>query len=189
LPGVVASIMAMAERRPRRPTFRLDPQVLESRHSKGDLAEIAFLAKAISMGFTVCKPFSGNARFDFILTGGQTGKRAKKNTAGGGCTTRPEDDNPSRVWKVQVKSSWEPLRGRRYQIRVGSGVNGKPRRYGADEVDFIVAYVVREDVWYVIPIREINTAHCIGVFPHQPRSRGKFEKYREAWRLLKDSEK
>jgi len=151
----------MAEEPGRRPTLRLDAKAFRSRHRKGDLAEIAFLAKVISLGFTVCRPFSGNARFDFVVEAG------------------------GRLSKVQVKSCWERLRQRKYQIRVGCGVNGRPRQYRPGEIDFIAAYVVREDMWYVIPVRAVRTPHCIGVFPHEAHSRGRFEKYREAWRLLR----
>ena len=47
---------------------------------KGELSELAFAYKAVSMGFGVSKPYGDSERFDFIVTSGR------------------------RVWRVQVKS-------------------------------------------------------------------------------------
>jgi hypothetical protein len=46
----------------------------------GDLGEVAFLHKAITLGFMVAQPYGTNHPFDFIVQGGQN------------------------LWRIQVKS-------------------------------------------------------------------------------------
>ncbi len=114
-----------------------------------------FLAKAMGLGFTVCRPFGENHRFDFLVLGPRR-----------------------RGWRVQVKSSWVKSNGV-YRFRTsGAG----RRRYRRWEVDFIVAYVVPEDAWYVIPRRIVRGD--VGYVIPQAR-RGRWERYREAWGLLR----
>ncbi len=128
---------------------------LASLRARGEWAEAAFLSKALSLGFTVLRPFCGGHRFDFaILSAG-------------------------RVHRIQVKSTWGPHSARAYVF--GTATHG--HLYRACEVDFLAGYVVPEEVWYIIPIGKISHS-AVHVFPHNPSSRGKFERYREAWHLL-----
>jgi hypothetical protein len=39
---------------------------------RGDLGEVAFVHKAMSLRFVVAKPYGHNHRYDFILEGGKT---------------------------------------------------------------------------------------------------------------------
>ena len=48
---------------------------------KGEAAELAFMLKAVSLGFGVAKPWGDSERYDFIL------------------------DSGTQLWRVQVKSS------------------------------------------------------------------------------------
>ncbi|HEV8524855.1 MAG TPA: group I intron-associated PD-(D/E)XK endonuclease [Terriglobales bacterium] len=144
----------MSSKTTRQPQFR--PK-LRNRKSKGEWAEIVFVAKAMALGLTVCKPYGENHRFDFLV-------HAPRN----------------QVARVQVKSSWTCNTKNGYQFKT----SGCGRRYRAGEVDFIVAYVVPEDAWYVIPVREVRKRYQGTVFPHITGSRSKFEKFREAWHLL-----
>jgi hypothetical protein len=57
---------------------------------------------------------------------------------------------------------------------------GVTRAYTADEVDFIVAYIVPENLWYVIPISFAALRNRIYISPNSPLHSGN-EKYREAW--------
>jgi hypothetical protein len=79
---------------------------------RGEIAEIAFLLKAISLGFGVAKPWGDSDRFDFILT----------------CRHL--------LWRVQVKSAWC---GPPYRIK-GSGVSNIP--YTVNEIDFVAGYII-----------------------------------------------
>ena len=88
----------------------------------GEAAEAAFLAKATSLGFGVAKTWGDSERYDFILDSGQ------------------------RRWRVQVKSS------RYFEVPATSWLKGVTRHIPPSEIDFIVAYIVPENLWYVIPI-------------------------------------
>ena len=115
------------------------------------------MKKATSLGLVVIKPLGDSMPYDIVV------------------------DNGSCLWRVQVKSS---------RFRVGGGFDVTTRRsagrklYRASELDFVAAYIIPEDVWYIIPIREVVRRHAIRVYPHKGNSRGRYHKYREAWRLL-----
>jgi hypothetical protein len=50
-----------------------DNVVARGRHNKrkGELAELAFMCKAASMGFGIFKPYGDSEHFDFILSSGR----------------------------------------------------------------------------------------------------------------------
>ena len=54
--------------------------------------------------------------------------------------------------------------------------------YTPDQIDFIAAYVIPTDTWYILPIEATRAQADILLTPQNPRS--KHEKYREAWHLL-----
>ena len=61
---------------------RLCPRLRRAK-AKGEYAELLFMAKMLTLGFTVCRPYGDNEPFDFIVF------------APG-----------ARVSRIQVKSSW-----------------------------------------------------------------------------------
>jgi hypothetical protein len=121
---------------------------------RGEVAEAAFLSKAASLGFDVAKPWGDSAQFDFILHTG------------------------SRCWRVQVKSAFQ-RDGGRYSVRA----SGHHIAYTKDNIDFLVAYIVPTDVWYVLPVEVIAGRSGIW-FSLKPISKSRFERYREAWCLM-----
>jgi hypothetical protein len=59
----------------------------------------------------------------------------------------------------------------------------RERGYVAGDFDFFAAYVIPEDVWYILPSRLITVLR--GNIWLSPRKRGhKYEPYLEAWHLL-----
>ena len=93
---------------------------------RGEIGEAAFLAKASSMGWGVAKPWGDSDRYDLIV------------------------DVCGRLLKVQVKSA------HRVCAQPGGGyhIRAHPHQrvsYRDDEIDFLVAYIVPEDIWYVFP--------------------------------------
>jgi len=60
-------------------------------------------------------------------------------------------------------------------------------------VDFFAAYIVPEDVWYIIPAAVVlKTKSCdLMLCPVKPlrRNRYWYERYREAWKLLRSAKK
>ncbi len=97
---------------------------LTTRKRHGEAAEAAFLAKASGLGFGVAKPWGDSERYDFIL------------------------DSGLGFWRVQVKST-ERCAESRYRVKAA----GWKATYARDEIDFLVAWVIPEDLWYVVPIQ------------------------------------
>jgi hypothetical protein len=132
---------------------------------QGELAELAFAHKAASLGFGVAKPYGESERFDFIVRSGR------------------------HLWRVQVKST-RSARHRGY----GISAQGCRRRtldvYTKNEIDLLVAYVIPDDAWYVIPIEVTNGCQSLRLYPNgSKRGRCKYEKYREAWWQMKSNRK
>jgi PD-(D/E)XK endonuclease len=138
------------------------PPRARNRKRQGELAELAFMCKAAGLGFTVAKPYGDSDRFDFIVSWGR------------------------HVCRVQVKSTRTAHR-RVYEVSA-HGCWGGRDIYTKDEIDFIVAYVVPEDAWYVIPIEATRGRKRLCLHPSVPRRQCyKYENYREAWGLMKPS--
>ncbi len=125
-----------------------------TRKQRGEMAEAAFLAKAVSLGFCVSKPFGESSRYDLIV------------------------DNGRRLLRVQVKSAFRRTRGNSYKVQA-RGNSGCP--YNAAEIDFLVAWAVPVDAWYVFPVEEFQKYSQMELFPTSRWGKSKFEKFREAW--------
>jgi hypothetical protein len=124
---------------------------------KGELAELAFLHKAASLGFGVARPHGDSERYDFILDSGE------------------------RFWRVQVKSIFGLVEGI-YRTRC---THGDKVPYTAKEIDFLVVYIASEKVWYVIPVNCAPASAVLAFYPSgRERGRGRFEAFREAWHLM-----
>ncbi len=88
--------------------------------------------------------------------------------------------------RVQVKStSYRLANG--YLCGFRPNQKGKP--YTTRKVDFFAAYIVPEEVWYVIPAAVVLKTKGLSLMlcPVQPLKRNcyKYESYREAWKLLR----
>ena len=94
---------------------------------RGELAEIRFLLEAASRGFIVAKPWGDSLPFDFLVGRG------------------------GRYLRVQVKSTSRRLGVSRYNVHCDRPAGKRP--YTARQIDLLVAYVVPEDRWFVIPVR------------------------------------
>jgi hypothetical protein len=127
---------------------------------RGEIAELAFMRKAATLGFAVAKPWGDSDRYDVILRSGKI------------------------FWRVQIKSAWF-VSGRRthYHIRTTGGGNSC---YSAAEIDFLVAYIFSEDAWYVFPVAMIASRKAFCVSPRSKRSW--FAEYRDAWDLMRPPE-
>jgi hypothetical protein len=140
------------------------PRHGHTRKRLGELAELAFMHKAASQGFGVAKPYGDSDRFDFIVSWDR------------------------HLWRVQVKSTRTAHRGV-YEIGA-HGCWGGFDVYTKDEIDLIAAYVVPEDTWYLIPIEATRGRKRLCLHPNVPRKECyKYEKYREAWWLMKSNRK
>ena len=84
------------------------------------------------------------------------------------------------MWRVQVKST-RYMGERRFSITA----RGCTDAYTEDEIDFLAVYIVPLDIWYVIPVKAFTPRKCLRFYPEDEGSLGRYEKYREAWWLMK----
>ena len=134
------------------------PKIIEDKKVRGEWAESLFLSRASEHGLPVSKPWGDSTSYDCVV------------------------GRPGRFVAVQVKCTMaETKSGTGYICSACS--SGKP--YAAGAFDFLAAYVVPEDVWYIIPAQCMQGMKSLSLFTQG----GKYEKYREAWRLLRDASK
>ena len=127
---------------------------------KGEAAELAFMLKAVSLGFGVAKPWGDSERYDFIL------------------------DTGTRLSRVQVKSTSSMRRGA-YCVSAHCNTKGNLIAYRIGEIDFLVAQIVPEDCWYVTPLEAILPHMSLPIYPEKDPRKGRYRKYHEAWELIR----
>ena len=96
-------------------------------------------------------------------------------------------------WRLTVacrvcKSSRQtPAPGAATRSAARRTTTGKRIPYTAEQIDFVVAYVGQEDAWYVIPLHAFAPRRHLQLYPSGGSGRGntKYEKFREAWHLMK----
>jgi hypothetical protein len=126
---------------------------------RGELAELAFIHKATSLGFAVARTYGDSQHYDFIV------------------------HSDPHFWKVQVKSS-SALHDGTYMVNAIHSTNGRYTGYTADEIDFLVAHIVPEDAWFVIPVQAFIPHKSLYVYPRGQSKIGPYETYRDAWYLM-----
>jgi hypothetical protein len=128
------------------------PKITDKKR-RGEWAEMIFMARAAERGIAISKPWGESRSYDFVV------------------------GRPGRFVAVQVKSTIFALeQGWICKLRSGN----KP--YPRGSFDFLAAYIVFEDAWYIIPEEEVQGMENITL--HTGSSRANYEKYREAWHLL-----
>lgn len=128
----------------------------------GEIAEAKFLAAAAGLGFAVLKPWGDSEPYDFVLDARRNGRLG--------------------LSRVQVKSAHRKGKGDKgYSF---SAHDFSLHAYTARDIDALIAYVVPENLFYVIPIAALKRARGIHLFPTSKRHRSKYEKFRNAWDLL-----
>jgi len=132
------------------------PNIIQDKKLRGEWAESLFMTRASERGLAVSKPWGEMSPYDFVI--GKTG----------------------RFISVQVKST---------TMRLGLGyectVRGGHKAYPAGSFDFLAAYAVPEDAWYIIPAELIYGKKSVALYPKSKT--GKYETYREAWCLLREA--
>jgi len=126
---------------------------------RGEWVEMKFMVRAAETGLMVSKPYGDSAHFDFVV--GQS----------------------ERLHRVQVRGTSSYIHSCSF---ICSMTWGNPRqRYAPGDFDFLAVYVIPCDMWYVIPMAALQPVPWnVSLYPHNPNSRGKQEKYREAFHLL-----
>ena len=126
---------------------------IQQSKARGEWAELRFMARTAEHGLYITKPWGDSAPYDFAV------------------------DHNGHFVRVQVKCTLYK-RGNSYKCHVGA--NGVP--YSPARVDFIAAYVIPADAWYILPLAATNRQPDILLTPHRKNS--KYSPYHEAWHLL-----
>lgn len=135
------------------------PRIIEDKKERGQWAESVFTARAEENGLPVSRPFGDTKSFDCVV------------------------GLPGRFSAVQVKSTVARLQNGKGYICTVCSCN-RPYREGA--FDFLAAYVVPEDAWYIVPAALIHGLKSISLCTTDG-GEAKYEKYREAWHLLHEA--
>ena len=112
------------------------------------------MVRAAEHGLQVSKPWGETAHYDFVV------------------------ESAGQFVRVQVKSTMFRDRG-----GYSCTVRGCRGPYIGDVFDFVAAYLIPEDLWYIIPAEMIRGQGSVAVYPKLRKS--KYHPYREAWHLLR----
>lgn len=137
--------------------------VIDNPKERGEWAELQFMAKAAGQGLRVAKAWGDSARYDVVVESG------------------------GRLLRVQVKSTVCRSKSSRRSYVCTVHPNLRTRPYARGEFDFLAAYVIPADVWYIIPSKVVVRGN-MGMIVLSPfHARHKYRRYKEAWHLLRRS--
>jgi hypothetical protein len=125
----------------------------------GEIGEVAFLHKAMTVGLVVAKPYGHINRFDFIV------------------------EARGHLWRVQVKAGGSQRFGL-YALSTRCHRGGLSVSYSVSEVDFLAAYIVPEDSWVILPAVVTANHETLMIRPKGYVHGDPYAEYREAWHLF-----
>ena len=134
---------------------------------KGSLYEQTFFTEALARNLEVFTPLGDYLPQDCLVMN-QAGK----------------------IFKVQIKGTKDKQFDKankglgRYMITTSTG-RIKKETLDCTKVDILAAYIESIPTWYIIPCLEINSCIRISLYAHNPNSKAKHEKFREAWDIFK----
>lgn len=123
--------------------------------NQGDNAELRFMLLNHELGYIVSKPFGDNAKYDLIV------------------------DTGNNLERIQVKSTKRKEKSSGmdcYNCLVCSGSDSK-QKYSYKDIDYVAIYVIPENAWYKIPIKDIK-GKTVKLYPHRKSQRNTYENYR-----------
>jgi PD-(D/E)XK endonuclease len=132
------------------------PEIIRDNKKRGEWAESVFAARAAENGLAVSKPSGDSETFDCVVGS------ARKFVA------------------VQVKCTIARQHNAKGYI---CNLKCNNKKYREGSFDFLAAYAILEDTWYIVPEKAIRGMGAITLCSTMP----KYEKYREAWDLLREA--
>ncbi len=130
--------------------------LIKDKKKRGEWVELKFMAEAAEWGVPATKPFGDSENFDVVV------------------------GRPGKFVGVQVKCTvFRSKNGEGYICSTCSS----HKLYRAGAFDFLAAYVVPEDVWYILPAEEIVGMRSVSLCTPT----GRWEKYREEWETLREA--
>lgn len=131
-------------------------KIIKDKKERGEWAESVFISRASEEGLPASKPWGDTRSFDCVV------------------------GRPGKFVAVQVKCTIAKLEsGEGYICSTCS--SHKPYKKGS--FDYLAAYVIPEDVWYIIPAKLIFGLKSISLCT--VGGEAKYEEYREAWHVLR----
>jgi PD-(D/E)XK nuclease superfamily protein len=129
-----------------------EPKII-GKKLRGEWAEMIFMLRATEHGLQVSKPWGDSRSYDFVV------------------------GRPRHFVAVQVKSTI-------FELEEGwmCTVCSSSKPYPPGSFDFLAAYVVFEDAWYIIPEEKVLGMKSVSL--HTKCNQSKYERYRDAWELL-----
>src|ERR1017187_3592545 len=122
---------------------------------RGEWVELVFAARAMWEGLRLARPWGEWSGDDFVV-----------------------DQERGRRVRVQVKST---------MFKEGTGysctMKDSKGPYKKNSFEYVAAYVIPENVWFIIPEKKVRGKWSVGLYPKLERS--KYGEYKEAWDLLR----
>ena len=175
---------------------------LNTRHRKvkGSWAEIAFLLIAERLGFIVSRPWDDCVPYDFAVETpthhfyrvqvksiwSAHGRRYTLNTHGSNfvrSSARDVDFLAGFIVPAELQTAPVPSIGWQNKITDAEYLRRPPSK--RHRRPLILPLPLNTGAWYIIPIRRLRGLRGVHVYPHQPLSAGRFEKFRDAWNLFR----
>jgi len=133
---------------------------------EGEVAQAAFIHKALKMGLTVLEPFGDSERFDYVVN------RMRRF-----CRVQVRSSQTMSRWKMYSVASC-------YKINRGKKVPALQVAYTEDDIDFLAVYLVPEDTWYLLPVAALRGRLRLTFHSKDRGKPGPEAEYKEAWGKL-----
>ena len=133
----------------------------------GYIYEQEFFTRALRQGLEVFTPLGDHLPVDCMIVN-SAGKKFNVQIKGSGKASPSERKNGCQRYKFSTttgRSVKQPL--------------------DCTKVDVVAIYCADIDTWYLIPCMALDGALTVAVYPHNPNSKAKHEKYRENWEIFK----
>jgi hypothetical protein len=131
-------------------------KIIKDPKLRGEWVESLFVARAGEEGLAVSQPWGDSKTFDFVV------------------------GRPGRFVGVQVKSTTVIMNGG-YMCTV----KRNNKAYARGSFDFVAAYVIPEEVWYIVPAEKLHKRETMILCSESKQAQ--YEQYREAWHLLREA--
>ena len=102
-------------------------------------------------------------------------------------------NSAGRTFRVQVKGTGVLIEDKRnngglgrYMITSASGKKVK-ETIDCTKVDTLAAYIEPINAWYIIPCMDLDNAIRISLYPHNTKSKAKYERFLNNWNAFKIS--
>ena len=144
------------------PLMKSKPRIkirIKNHKRRGEWAELQFIAAAAKHGLQVFNPWGDSASYDTVI------------------------ETHGRFIRIQIKSTTSRRPEGCYRCNVHPA-SGLPYKRG--DFDFLAAYVIPEDVWYIIPGKRIVSDKKTAIMLYTTSPTSRWAPYKENWDQLRN---